>query len=114
MLQCMAISSSEGTGKEGGAVVWLSMLECFTVVELGAGNKVVSLWVRVRGGPTRCTSWWGSVIDPQTKMKRWMRHSVCSWKKLCDWQPLFSQGISTSLIYAGNIIRYRRSSLEGF
>jgi len=51
----MAISSSERTGKEGGAVAWLTMpRECFSVVELGAGNdKVDSLQVRIRRRATK-------------------------------------------------------------
>ena len=43
VLQWKAISSSEGTGKEGGAMAWLSVLECFDIVELGSGNDKV--WV---------------------------------------------------------------------
>jgi len=38
-----------GIGKEGGVMAWLSVLHCFDVVELGAGNgKVRFLWVRIR------------------------------------------------------------------
>ena len=36
-----------GIGKEGGVMAWLSVLHCFDVVELGAGNdKVESLFQR--------------------------------------------------------------------
>ena len=47
VLQWMAISSSEGIGKEGRVMVWPG--ESFDVVELRAENdKVESLWVRIR------------------------------------------------------------------
>lgn len=56
----------------------------------------------------------GSVIDHLTGMKRQMKYSVNSWQKLCDLQPLFSRGTSASLIYVGNTIQCRTSSLEDF
>lgn len=44
VLQWRAVSSLVEIGKEEGAVEWLSMLECFSVVELNAGSyKVKSL-----------------------------------------------------------------------
>ena len=46
----MATSSSEEIDKEGRVVMWLFVLECFDVEELGVGNdKVECLWIRIRG-----------------------------------------------------------------
>lgn len=54
VLQWMAISSPEGIAKDGGAVAWLSVLECLSVVEHRAGNdKVEPLWVRIKGNANR-------------------------------------------------------------
>ena len=79
VLQLIIINSSEGTDKEGGVGTALNVRECFDIVELASGSdKVESLWVRIRGGPTRRTSWWGSVIDHLIRMKRQMRHSTNS------------------------------------
>ena len=88
--------------------------ECFDVVELAVGSdKVESLWEGSRRRQIGLTSWWGSVTDNLTRMKRQMRCSLSSWQKFCDHQPLFSWGTSTSLIDAGNIIQPRGSSLGG-
>ena len=44
-------------GRRGGSVAFY-VRECFDDVELGAGNdKLESLWIRIRGAPTRLTSW---------------------------------------------------------
>lgn len=57
MLQCTAINSSEGIGKERGAVAWISVLESVPALQVEAGNdKVESLWVRIGGVPSRKTS----------------------------------------------------------
>lgn len=88
VLLWMALSSSEGLGKEGGVVVWLS--QYFNVVKPRAGNDKVESEKGSVGGPTRLTSWWGSVRDCLTRMKRRIRHSTSTWQKLCDHQPSFS------------------------
>lgn len=37
----------------------LYVRECLNTVELNAGtNKVESMWVKIRGRPTRLTTWW--------------------------------------------------------
>jgi len=43
VLQWMAISSSEGTGKEGEMVAWLSMLESVRVMLLSLGLGMIRL-----------------------------------------------------------------------
>lgn len=54
----MAINSSEEIGKEG------EVSECFDCLELDASDKkVVCLWLKIRGRPTRQIFWWESVID---------------------------------------------------
>ena len=46
-------------GRRGGGI-FLYVRECFNIIELRAENcKVESLSVRIRGVPTKCTSWWG-------------------------------------------------------
>ena len=83
-------------GRRGTGVA-LCVKECFEVTELMTG-------LRSREEPTRQTSWWASVIDRQTRMKRQMSCSMSSWRKLRDLQPLSSWGTSTFLTYAGNTI----------
>jgi len=62
--------------------------ECFDVVELAVGSdKVESLWEGSRGRQIGLTSWWGSVTDNLTRMKKWMKGSVSSWQKLYNHQP---------------------------
>jgi len=56
VLQWMAISSSEGIGKEGEVVAWLLYVREHFSVEPGAGN-VELLRIRIRGESTRLTSW---------------------------------------------------------
>ena len=107
VLLWMALSSSEGLGKEGGVVVWLS--QYFNVVKPRAGNDKVESEKGSVGGPTRLTSWWESVIDCLSRMKRWMRCSTRSWQKLLNRQTLFSWGTSNFLIYTRNIIQSRRN-----
>ena len=101
-------------GRKGGSVA-LSIKDCFDVEELGVGNdKVECLWVRMGGKPVGETSWWRSVIDRLTRMKRWTRHSMSSLQKSCNRQHSFSWETSTSLIHVGNIIQCRGSSPRGF
>ena len=81
-----------GRDRQGrrGVCVAFYVRESFDVVEFAAvDDKVESLWVRIRGAPTRWTSWWRSVIDNLTRIKRQMRRSMNSWQKLHDLQPLF-------------------------
>ena len=52
----MAISSSEGIGKEGEVVAWLLYVREHFSIEPGAGN-VELLRIRIRGESTRLTSW---------------------------------------------------------
>ena len=68
-------------GRRGGGVAFY-VGECFDCLELNNGNdKVECLWVRVGGRPIRETSWWDSVIDHPTRMRRQMKYSTSSWLK---------------------------------
>ena len=99
-------------GRRDGGVA-LCVRECFDVVGLGAGNdKVESLWVRIRGRANKMDILVGVCYRPPSEDEEIKRRSTNSWQKLHDCQPLFSWGISTSPVYAGNTIRHGRSSLE--
>lgn len=80
MLQWMAISISEGEGKEEEVVGWgLCTRVCFDGVELSAGNyEVESLWVRIKGKTNKADILLG-VLDGPAGMKWQMKHSVSSW-----------------------------------
>jgi len=88
----------------GGVALYVK--ECFEVTELTTGEKIRLNPYGLRSGEelTRQTSWWASIIDRWTRIKRKMRCSMSSWQKLCDRWPSSSWGTSTSLTYAGNKI----------
>lgn len=80
VLQWMAITSSDGIGKEGAAVGWLSMLESVLIfVELNAGNCQV-LMGKDQGKVDEADIL-ESVIDHPTSMKRLVKHSTSNWQK---------------------------------
>ena len=107
VLQWMTIRSFKGTGKEGGmVVVLLSVLESVLVLlSSGLGTIVFeSLWVRIMEMANRADILVGVCYRLPNQMKRRTRHSTSIWQKLCDQQPLFSWGTSTSLILTVNTI----------
>jgi len=61
--------------ERGGSGVALYVRECFGCPELDYGDdRVECLWVRIKGKPTRWISWWESLIDHPTRMKRQVKY----------------------------------------
>ena len=72
-------------------------------------NKVKLLWVRIRGRPTRLTSWWDPVTDHQTRMRTRTRHSTSSWQKSRYHQLLFSWNNFPDICWKYNTLQGKQS-----
>jgi len=68
-------------GRRGGGVA-LYVRESFDCLELDDGDeRVECLWVRIRGKAIRQISWWESVTDHPTRLRRQMKYSISSCEK---------------------------------